>query len=137
MAFGGTALKLVQTFFYTLCFLCSGIILGIYSYFLSVQADRSISIPQWQKAVEGMSGIGVVYTIFAIVLTCCLGGKAFFAFIAIVMDLLLTAGFVAIAVLTRSGAQKCTGNSVDSPLGSGDADSHALWREQLWCWQRR
>jgi len=124
MAFGGAALKVTQTFFYTLCFLCAGIILGIYSYFLSVQADRNASIPQWQKAVEGISGIAVVYTIFAVVLTCCLGGKTFFAFLAIVMDILLTAGFVAIAVMARDGAQKCTGSNVDSPLGNGDASAH-------------
>jgi len=124
MAFGGAALKLTQTFFYTLCFLCSGIILGIFSYFLSVQADRNATIPKWEKAVEGISGIGCVYTIFAIILTCCLGGKTFFAFLAIVMDLLLTAGFVAIAVMTRDGAQKCTGSNVNSPLGNGDASAH-------------
>jgi len=122
--FGGAALKVTQTFFYTLCFLCAGIILGIYSYFLSVQADRNASIPQWQKAVEGISGIAVVYSIFAVVLTCCLGGKIFFAFLGIVMDLLLTAGLLAIAVMTRDGAQKCTGSNVDSPLGSGDASAH-------------
>jgi hypothetical protein len=124
MAFGGAALKLFQTFLYVLCFCCAAIILGIYSYFLSVQADRNVSIPQWQKAVEGMSGIGVVYTIFAIILTCCLGGKTFFAFLAVLFDVLLCAAFVAIAVMTRDGAQKCTGNSVDSPLGSGPANSH-------------
>jgi len=123
MAFGGAALKLFQTFLYVLCFLCSGVILGIYSYFLSVQADRNRSIPQWQKAVEGMSGIGVVYTIFAVILTCCLGGKKFFAFLAIVMDILLCAAFVAIAVLTRDGTRKCTGNNVRSPLGNGPANS--------------
>lgn len=54
MAFGGAALKLVQTFFYILLFCCSGIILGIYSYFLAVQADHKSGIPKWQKAVEGM-----------------------------------------------------------------------------------
>jgi hypothetical protein len=124
MAFGGAALKLFQTFLYILCFLCSGIILGIYSYFLSVEKDHSGSIPRWQKAVEGISGIGCVYTIFAVVLTCFLAGKAFFAFLAIAMDLLLTAGFVALAVMTRDGAGKCTGSNVDSPLGSGDSSSH-------------
>ncbi len=35
------------------------------SYFLAVQADRNVSIPKWEKAVEGISGIGVVYTILA------------------------------------------------------------------------
>lgn len=52
--FGGTALKLVQTFFYVLLFCCSAIILGIYSYFLAVQADHKVAIPKQQKAIEGM-----------------------------------------------------------------------------------
>ncbi|KAF2424391.1 hypothetical protein EJ08DRAFT_617919 [Tothia fuscella] len=123
MAFGGAALKATQTFLYTLCFCCAGIILGIYSYFLSVEADRNVAIPQWQKAVEGISGIGVVYTIFAIILTCFLGGKAFFAFLAIVLDILLCAGFIALAVLTRDGARSCSGNNVRSPFGTGNANT--------------
>jgi len=122
MGFGSTALKLIQTFFYAIAFCCSAIILGFYSYFLAIQADRDRAIPQWQKAVEGMSGIGVVYTIFAVILTCCLGGKAFFAFLAIVLDILLCGAFIAIAVLTRDGANSCSGN-VDTPLGSGPANS--------------
>ncbi|TID24150.1 hypothetical protein E2P81_ATG02456 [Venturia nashicola] len=125
MAFGGTALKLVQTFLYTLLFCCSAIILGIYSYFLAVQADHNSHIPKWQKAVEGMSGVAVIYTIFAIVLTCCLGGKAFFAFLAIVLDLLLCGAFIAIAVLTRNGSRSCSGNNVRSPLGTGPSGSKA------------
>jgi hypothetical protein len=125
MAFGGAALKILQTFFYALLFCCSGIILGIYSYFLAVQSNHHSGIPKWQKAVEGMSGIGVVYTIFAIVLTCCLGGKSLFAFLAIVLDILLCGGFIAIAVLTRKGTTSCTGNNVQSPLGNGPSNQHA------------
>ncbi|KIW06350.1 uncharacterized protein PV09_02812 [Verruconis gallopava] len=122
MGFGGAALKLVQTILYAIAFCCSAIILGFYSYFLAVQSDRNVHIPQWQKAVEGMSGIGVVYTIFAVVLTCCLGGVAFFAFLAIVLDVLLCAAFIAIAVLLRDGADKCSG-TVHTPLGTGPANT--------------
>jgi len=53
LQFGSTALKLIQTFFYAIAFCCSAIILGFYSYFLAIQADRDRAIPQWQKAVEG------------------------------------------------------------------------------------
>ncbi|QDS73803.1 hypothetical protein FKW77_005931 [Venturia effusa] len=125
MAFGGAALKLVQTFFYVLLFCCSGIILGIYSYFLAVQADHDTPIPRSHKAIEGMSGIGVVYTIFAVVLTCCLGGKRFFAFLAILLDILLCGAFIAIAVLTRDGTRSCSGNNVRSPLGNGPSGERA------------
>ncbi|KAK3056588.1 hypothetical protein LTR09_002381 [Extremus antarcticus] len=114
--------RLLQTFLYIVIFLCAGIILGVYSYFLSVQADRNDPIAQWQKAVEGISGAAVLYLIFAIVLTCCLGGIAFFAFLALVLDVLFAAGFIAIAVLTRDGAHSCKGN-VNTPIGSGPANA--------------
>jgi len=122
MAIGGIALKSLQTILYVLLFCCSAIILGIYSYFLSVLADRNRTIPGWEKAVEGMSGVGVVYTIFAVILTCCLGGITFFAFLAILLDVLLCAAFIAIAVMTRHGVGSCSGN-VNTPLGSGASSS--------------
>ncbi|KAF2262380.1 hypothetical protein CC78DRAFT_554597 [Lojkania enalia] len=122
MAFGGAALKLFQTFLYAVEFCCAGIILGIYSYFLSVLADRDLPIYTWAKAVEGISGAAVIYTIFAVLLTCFLGGKTFFAFLAIVLDVLFCGGFVAMAVLTRDGAHSCSGN-VDTPLGNGPSDA--------------
>jgi len=123
MGLGSMTLKAFQTFLYALEFCCAGIILGIYSYFLAAQSDHNVSIPQWQKAVEGMSGIGVIYTVFAVVLTCCLGGIAFFAFIGIVLDILLCAAFIALAVLTRDGASSCSGKSVKTPLGTGPDNS--------------
>lgn len=95
------------------------IIPGIYSYFLSVRADRNQGIPTWQKAVEGISGAAVLYTIAAVVLTCCLGGISFFAFTAIILDILFVGGMIAIAVMTRHGAGSCSG-IVNTPLGIAD-----------------
>jgi hypothetical protein len=118
MAFGGTALKAVQTFLYALEFCCAAIILGIYSYFLAVLADRNAPISNHAKAVEGLSGAAVLYTIFAVLLTCFLGGKMFFAFLGIVFDIIFTGAFIAIAVLTRDGAHSCSGR-VETPLGNG------------------
>lgn len=59
------------------------VIVGIYSYFLATLSTHDASIATYTKAVEGIAGAGVLYTIFALVLTVCLGGKAFFAFIGI------------------------------------------------------
>lgn len=118
MAFGGTALKAIQTFLYALEFCCAAIILGIYSYFLSVLADRDAPIYNWIKAVEGLSGAAVLYTIFAVLLTCFLGGKMFFAFLGIVFDIIFTGAFIALAVLTRDGADNCKGRVV-TPFGTG------------------
>ena len=112
--------RLLQTILYGLCFCCAGIILGVYSYFLSVLADRDDPIANWKKAVEGISGAAVLYTIFAIVLTCCLGGISFFAFLALVLDILFAAGMIAIAVMARDGAGSCSGN-VQTPIGNGDS----------------
>jgi hypothetical protein len=63
------------------------LLIGIYSYFLATQHQHNVSIPNTQRAIEGISGSGVLYTIFALVLTCCLGGLPFFAFIGIGMSL--------------------------------------------------
>lgn len=71
-----------------------------------------------------MSGVGVVYTIFAVILTCCLGGITIFAFLAIVMDVLLCGAFIAIAILTRHGVGSCSG-TVHTPLGTGASNSRS------------
>ncbi|KAH7021820.1 hypothetical protein B0J12DRAFT_687025 [Macrophomina phaseolina] len=114
--------RLLGTFPYMLCFCCAAIILGFYSYFLAVQADRDRTIPNWQKAVEGISGVAVLYTILAIVLTPCLGGIRILALLGMILDVAFAGGFIAIAVLTRDGAKSCNG-IVDTPLGRGNAET--------------
>ena len=91
------------------------------SQFLSILADRNIPIANQWKAVEGISGAAVVYLICAVCLTCCLGGIAAFAFVAIVLDVLFAGGMIAIAVMTRDGAKSCKGD-VNTPIGSGPAN---------------
>jgi len=119
----GGFLRLSQTFLYVLAFLCSALIVGIYSYFLAVLADRNVSIPTYAKAVEGISGIATLFTIFAVVLTCCLGGMAFFGLLAVILNILIMGGFIAIAVLTRSAVHSCSSNNIRAgPLGRA-ADS--------------
>ena len=60
--------------------------------------------------------------IFAVILTCFLGGFSFFAFLAIVLDVLFIGAMIAIAVLTRDGASSCNG-IVNTPLGNGPSNS--------------
>ena len=126
-SFGGAALKFFQTFLYAVEFCCAGLVLALYSYFLSVLADRSVAIPRWEKAVEGISGVAVVYTLLAVLFTCCFGGKIFFAFVAIVLDVAFAAGSVALAILTRDGAHSCSGN-VNTPLGNGSSSAKSGFR---------
>ncbi|KAF1852205.1 uncharacterized protein K460DRAFT_272285 [Cucurbitaria berberidis CBS 394.84] len=122
MAFGSAALKLGSTALYALEFCCAAIVLGIYSYFMAVQADRDVTIPRWEQAVTGLAGAVVLYTIFAVLLTCFLGGKTLFAFLGVLFNIACCGAMVAIAVLTRDGAHKCTGN-VNTPLGNGPSSS--------------
>ncbi|EME48691.1 hypothetical protein DOTSEDRAFT_67657 [Dothistroma septosporum NZE10] len=118
--FKGGALRLFQTFLYALEFCCAAVCIGVFSYFLAVLADRDTGIATQWKAVEGISGAAVLYLIFAVLLTCCLGGISIFAFIAIALDVCFVGGMIAIAVLTRHGASKCSG-FVRTPLGDGPA----------------
>jgi hypothetical protein len=62
----------------------------------------------------------VLYTICAVVFTCCLAGVTFFSLLALVLDVLFAAAFIAIAVLARDGADNCKG-IVQTPIGTGPA----------------
>jgi len=126
MAFGSVALKSVQTFLYVLTFCAAGTILALYSYFLSLESIHHQHISNKQRAVEGISGIAVVYSIAAILFTCCLGGKMIFALIGVVLDIVFAAGFIAIAVMTGNGATNCKGATVNTPLGNGPSNSHQI-----------
>lgn len=114
--------RLFQTALYIILFFASAVILGFYSYFLAILSDRNQKIPTWEKAVEGISGAACLYLIFASVLTCCLGGIAVLAFTAIVLDVLFAAAMVAVAVMTRDGADSCSG-TVQTPIGNGPASA--------------
>ncbi|KAL8656120.1 MAG: hypothetical protein Q9226_002779 [Calogaya cf. arnoldii] len=123
---GGLALKGVTTFLRCIELLGSLLILGITSYWLGVLTKRSDPIPTWEKAVEGIAGGAVLYTAFAVLLTFVLGGKTFFAFLAVLLDVLFVAGMIAIAVLARGGIRSCSGDNPPSPIGSGERTSCRL-----------
>jgi hypothetical protein len=118
MALGGVVLRFGQTGLRFLEFGCAAIVLGIYSYFLSVLSHKNMHIPTWEKAVEGISGAACLYLIFCILLTIFLGGIPIFAVLAIILDILFIGGFAAIAYYTRHGANSCKG-IVNTPLGTG------------------
>lgn len=117
----------ISTVLYLLEFLISILILGIFSYFLAVLARRDDAIiPNWQKAVEGLSGAAALYTLFAVILTCFFGGLTFFAFLAVVLDVLFCGAMAAIAILTKAGAKRCSTRLDDSPIGIGHHTSCQL-----------
>src|SRR5262249_55511391 len=117
-------LRIGQTGLRILEFGCAAIILGIYSYFLAVLSRHDITIPTWEKAVEGMTGVAALYTIFGILFTICLGGVSFFAFLAVLLDFCFAGCSAAIAYYTRHGANSCRG-VVNTPLGTGPDNAAA------------
>ncbi|PLB33909.1 uncharacterized protein BDW47DRAFT_113178 [Aspergillus candidus] len=119
MGFGGAVLRFVNLAIRILQFLDAAVILGIYSYFLAVQSKHDQEIPQWMRAVEGLAGASALYALLGTLFTCCVGGVAFFAAMAVILDVAFIGAMIAIAVLTRDGVQTCTGKKIDTPLGSG------------------
>jgi hypothetical protein len=117
----GFALKFVQWFIRGIQFACSALVLSLFSYFLAALSNHDITIPTWVRAVEGISGIGVVYTLFGLLLLCCLAGHPFTAFLAMVLDVAFIAAFIYVAVANKGGASSCDG-TVDTPFGSGSAE---------------
>lgn len=124
MGFGGFVLRFFNLAIRILQTLDGAVILGIFSYFLATQTKHELEIPQWMRAVEGLSGAATLYGLLGCLLTCCLGGVAFFAFVAVVLDVAFVGAMIAIAVLTRNGPQSCQGQ-VDTPLGSGKSEDNS------------
>ncbi len=116
------ALKFLQWLIRGVQFGCSAVGLALYSYFLAMAARHDVEIPKWMRAVEGITGVGVLYTLIGLLLLCCLAGHPFTSFFAIVLDVAFVGAFIYVAQANRGGAGSCTGN-VDTPLGSGDADA--------------
>merc|ERR1712230_360293 len=119
MAFGGALLRFGQTGLRLLEFACAAIVLGIYSYFLSVLADKNIHIPAWEKAVEGMSGAACLYLIFCVLLTLFLGGIRFFAVSIVNIFLFLVTAVVQFLLARHHQKEKRYGPSPSNNYTSG------------------
>lgn len=118
------ALKFLQWLIRGIQFGCCAVGLALYSYFLAEAARHDIQIPKWVRAIEGITGVGVVYTFLGLLLLCCLAGHPFTSFIAIVLDIAFVGAFIYVAQANRGGAGSCTGQ-VTTPLGDGDAKETA------------
>jgi len=120
----GLALKVTQWFIRGIQFCCAAIILALFSYFLAAMANHHIYIDSWVRAVEGISGAAVVYTLVGLLLLCCVAGHPFTSFVAIVLDICFVAGFIYIAATNgHTGTHSCKGH-VDTVFGSGNAESN-------------
>lgn len=116
---GGIFWKGISLFLRLIELLCAITILAIFSYFLATLHNHSLPIATYIRAVEGISGAAVLYTIFALLLVCCLGGIVFLSAIAMLLDLAFTGAFIYVAYATRGGAGSCNGD-VNTPFGSGN-----------------
>ncbi|KAJ5469107.1 hypothetical protein N7475_006859 [Penicillium sp. IBT 31633x] len=121
MGVGGVILRFFNLGLRVLQFLDAAVILGIFSYFLAILTRHDQHIATWVKAVEGLAGAATAYGLLGIIFTCCLGGVAFFAFLGVTLDVCFVGAMIAIAIMTRNGANQCSG-TVDTPLGKGNAD---------------
>ncbi|KZL82949.1 hypothetical protein CI238_02013 [Colletotrichum incanum] len=115
------ALKFLQWFIRGVQLGCSVLILAIFSYFLATLHNHSLPIATSIRAVEGISGAATLYTLAGLLLLCCLAGRSFTSFIAIVIDVAFIGAFIYVAVANRNGADSCSGN-VSTPFGDGPAD---------------
>ncbi|KAI1754630.1 hypothetical protein F4782DRAFT_38738 [Xylaria castorea] len=116
----GLALKAVQWFIRGIQFLSCAVVLALFSYFLAIASRNNFNIPTWSKAVEGISGAGVLYTIAGLLLLCCVAGHPFASGIAIILDIAFVGAFIYVAQANRGGASSCTG-TVNTIFGSRPA----------------
>ncbi|KAL2676801.1 hypothetical protein Neosp_010567 [[Neocosmospora] mangrovei] len=120
----GVTLKFLQWFIRGVQFGCAALILAIYSYFLAALHNHKLSISDTVRAVEGISGIAVLYTLAGLLLLCCLAGRTLSSFIAIILDVAFIGAFIYVAVANKNGASSCDGY-LDTPFGKGKASNTA------------
>ncbi|KAI1126048.1 hypothetical protein F5Y10DRAFT_245753 [Nemania abortiva] len=116
----GLALKALQWLIRGVQFLSCAVVLALFSYFLAVASRHNINIPTWSKAVEGISGVGVLYTILGLLLLCCVAGHPFTSGIAIILDVAFVGAFIYVAQANRGGASSCS-NTVNTVFGTHSA----------------
>ncbi|KIM96103.1 hypothetical protein OIDMADRAFT_91959, partial [Oidiodendron maius Zn] len=121
MGGAGLALKSISWLFRGIEFCCAAIILGIFSYFLASLSNHHLHIDTWIRAVEGLSGAAVLYTLFALLLVFCVGGMAIFSALGMFFDLAFLGSFIYLAYALRNGRYSCSGY-VNTPLGSGNTN---------------
>lgn len=130
MKLGGVLLKSNSSLIRALEFLISLFVLGTFSYYIGVIHRNNLFVPTYIRAVEGIAGAAVIYTFLAVILTFFLGGVKLFAFLGIFLDLCFCGAFIAVAVLTRTGARSCSGR-VLTPLGNGNASGTGIGGNRL------
>ena len=116
-------LKCLQWTFRAIQFGCSLIILAVYSYYLATLSNHGMEIRTDVKAVEGIAAVGTLYTALGLLLICCCAGYPATSFISMVFDIGLSASYIYVAVANRAATGSCSGPSVNTVYGEGDANA--------------
>ncbi|KAM7209147.1 hypothetical protein V8F20_000485 [Naviculisporaceae sp. PSN 640] len=125
----GTALRLIQFFTRAIEFCCAALILALFSYFLATLASHSLSIGNWIRAVTGIAGAAVVYTLITLLTLFCVAGHPILSSIFLFLDVLFTGAFIYLAAANRDGASSCDG-TVNTPLGRGSSNTNIVDNQQ-------
>lgn len=121
----GTFLGALKLILRTIQFLCAAIILALFSYFLATLSNHNLPTANWIRAVEGIAGIAVLYTLLCILSLCCLSATGVHpatSLLTMGLDVAFAAAFIYVAAANKGGSGGCRG-SVETPFGSGDADT--------------
>ncbi|KAL2119338.1 hypothetical protein VTJ04DRAFT_6298 [Mycothermus thermophilus] len=103
--------------------LCAVVNLCLFSYFLATLSSNSLTIGNWVRAVEGISGSAVGYALIAGFLLWRFPGRSVPTFVTMVFDVLFGAAFIYVAVANRGGSGSCSGE-VNTVFGSGNAETN-------------
>ncbi|KAI5461162.1 hypothetical protein BGZ63DRAFT_424080 [Mariannaea sp. PMI_226] len=120
----GLALKSIQWIVRGIQLGCAALIFAIYAYFLATLHNHKITINTSVRAVAGISGSACLYLAGSLLVLCCLAGRTFPSFLAVLFDAAFIGAFIYVAVANKSGAGSCDGY-LDTPFGKGKAGDTA------------
>lgn len=123
----GLALKSAQWFLRFVQFCCCAVVLALFSYFLAHLHRNNLPINNHLKAVEGISGLGVLYTLLALIFLCCVAGVIFASAIAILLDICFAGAFIYVASRLGGGTRSCDANLIETPIGNGNPRADSLY----------
>jgi hypothetical protein len=125
----GSALRWLQTFVRAVQLCCAIVVLALFSYFLATLHNHGLRIDDSIRAVEGISGAAVLYTLISLsILLCCgrrLVGHPATSAVSVFLDVCFAITFIFVAIANRGGAGSCSGY-VSTPFGTGDASNNVV-----------
>lgn len=119
----GIALKAAQGILTALEFFCAVSILTITSYIIAIRRSNDLPIAPSTRAVEGIAGAAVIYTICDLLLLWCLAGVTFFSILAVLIDLAFIGAFAYVASQNNTGS--CSGYVV-TLFGAGNVGTDGV-----------